>query len=250
MSGTASIYMKAFHRDLSRIPVWEPGDSVDVADYGRIDRGQWLRLGSLTDLIPDLDQSLLATREARRDQLSLGAHHSVEAAGSGEGKAASAAINAKVRFGDGNSLMLRAKGCVTQSLERLGRLAEAIAAAGVWDRRWTLVTQVQRAESFVVVAARSGSGDVVVTAKSPAILDAFLSGTVEAGADLTFRGASAAHFVGRSGPISMNLVRIRGADPIDVRYSEGSSGLPPEVAVVTFDAAEFLAECERTEGDT
>jgi hypothetical protein len=93
-----------------------------------------------------------------------------------------------------------------------------IGAKDRWKREWFLVTGIRGASKFTVLAASESNSDVKVSA-AVADLQSFLMGNISAGAAVHFSGNVSFSFLGRSGPIHIDLVRLR------VRWWSGEAAL-------------------------
>ena len=196
-------YVDAFRKDLGLWAVWEPGDSVDAGDYGRITGGRWLRLGSVWKRLGEEPSEHIV--ESAPIDFQLG---SASASAIGAGASADH-VQALVRldFKNEHALFVRATGSRKREVADLQDLAARIVARQLdWERHWLLVSSVRVAKVFSVVGATAAGSRVEVSGPVPD-LQAFLAGG-RVGADLTMSGSVGVKFLGRSGAIHVDLVRI------------------------------------------
>lgn len=240
-------YMKAFGTDLKQIAVWEPGSKVELGAYGEVRKHRWEKLGNLWDLIPKADQKLREYDTATLDRLSLGSAELIAGYSAAGFASAAGSVSLSIRFSKEHSLFVRADKCETMSLKQVQRIAEQIAQHGNWEPSWTFVSEVRKAERFLVLLSASTGGTIQVTAKTNDLLDAFAAGHITADAGIQISGSEVVQFLGQSGPIHMSLIRVSGpgllrsrtlAERID--FAEGRAGSPEPVYVENVDANSFL----------
>lgn len=208
-------YMKAFGTDIRRCAVWEPGRYVAPGDYGKIEDGLWLRLGSIWDMVPRPPESFSQTHTSRQEVKTIG---SAEVTSS-HANVGGASISLAIKFKAKNSVFGRAAHCETKSLKDLQSIADWLVAAEVWDPTWTLVSEVTSAKSFLVLVCTSDGGSAIVNANTADMSQSFLNGTLSADVGIEINGAGVLKYVGRSGPIHMSLVRLKSPNLIRKRTS-------------------------------
>lgn len=119
-------------------------------------------------------------------------------------------LGLSIRFSKGNSVFLRAQACETRSLRRLHAIAQHLVLYDKeWQKHWSIVSEVQTAERFLVIVCGKTGGQVEIRAKSRDVLDALIAGHLEGNANLQISGTDIVQFVGKNGPITMSLFRVR-----------------------------------------
>ena len=220
-------YMRKFGKDLGQIGVWEPGTNVAPGDYGIVQSKRWQRLGSIWDLLPTRLADLEKTDVSTLDRLVTGTAELVDAGG----HASLLPFSASFKFHEEHSLFVRGEDCTTTSLIRIQKLSEALLKSGEWSPTWVFVSEVRVVKRFVVLVGSAAGGTTTVTAKTSEDLASFLTGGIDAGANLTFSGMSVSQYIGRSGPLNMSLVRIKSSwwdsrtRPPRVAFAEGTEGI-------------------------
>jgi len=208
-------YVRAFKRDLDAWAVWEPGTQVELCDFGVVEGGRWSKLGSLWELVPKTEKDTV--EESKPAELIFGSATISEL--DTQLSAPSDLASVTVRFGSTDSLFVRASKSIQSRVANLQDLSERLLKAkDKWKREWYLVTGVRRAAKFTVLSAGESNAEVKVSA-SVANLHSFLAGNIAADAGLRFAGNVAFSFVGRSGPIHLDLARIR------IRWWSGEEAL-------------------------
>jgi len=200
-------YIRAFRKDLDVWAVWQPGDPVALCDYGTIDTGRWRKLGSLWELVPRDESDIPAESSAMDMTLGSASVSTTEA-----GISAPTAINASVtlRFSSEGSLYVYAHNTINRTVANLQHVANRISPLGDnWDgKNWYLVVGVRTADSFGVLASSHAGGEINVTATLTEF-QTYLLGAAKAGANLHISGSVGFSFIGCSGPIHVDLVRVR-----------------------------------------
>ena len=244
-------YMKAFSSDLRQIAVWEPGTQVKVGDYGEIKNKRWEVLGNVWDLIPDADERLREWQSSELDLLSLGSAEVVSGSSDTGYGSLVGNLSIAIRFRKEHAVFVRAEKCETRSLRRVQDIAEKLVRRGVWHKSWSLVSEVRSARRFLVLVSVAGDGEVQVSAKTQELLNAFKAGQVRSEDGIQITGSAVLQFLGRSGPINMSLMRVRGPGLLNphtkarrVDFAEGKVGAPGAIYIEDVDAQSFLDQLD------
>ncbi len=239
-------YVKAFASDLRKIPVWEPGTKVELGDYGTVRNRRWEKLGNIWDLLPTAPVHLKVEDSSKLDEMSLGSAEVVGAGANSGVTTPGADLEISIKFRDGHSTFLRAFQCENKSFRRIQQLAEHICSNTDWNEQWAFVSGIQFAKQFLVLISSESEGLVRVGAKTTDLMSQFMSGRVKVNGSIEFSGTDVLKFVGRTGPISMDLTRIRGpwllarrAKPLKIDFAEGRKFGSGAVFVETLVPEEF-----------
>lgn len=198
-------YVRAFRKELDAWAVWQPGTPVELCDYGVVEGGRWSKLGSLWEILPRGEEDTSEESEAAEFTFGSAYVSDIETHADAPGGLASVTV----RFGTRDSLYVRASKSVFSRVANLQNLSHrVIAAKDKWERNWYLVTGIRSATKFTVLSASEPNSEVKVSATVPDI-QSFLMGSISANAGVSFTGNVSFSFIGRLGPIHIDLVRLR-----------------------------------------
>lgn len=197
-----STYGRMVWQALREYAIWAPGENIKLGDYGVVRDGCFQRIGSLPDVIGDFQ---LKTRPSKLDGFFCTSSHVVHARGSGDVEGL-----ASVRFSFGKECgsVLSITGVSANTVENLRDLADALEGSASYERKFQVVTTVRKAESLTVLISGSSGGELSVSAKNE-VLDAFLQGAPDVTAGLNVEGAVGLQVVGKAGPVSVQLHRLK-----------------------------------------
>jgi hypothetical protein len=238
-------YMKAFGTDLRQVAVWEPGNKIELGDYGEVQDRRWVRLGSIWDLIND--QKLRDSRTSTLEQLSLGSAQIVSGNSNNTIEGTSGKLGLTIKFSSDQSVFVRANNCKTRSLNSLQAIANNLAATGSWKKQWTFVNEIRSADTFLVLVGSGSSGEINVTAETSDLLDEFVGGRLSTSNGIQISGSEILQFLGRSGPIHMSLIKVsgpgifnKGVKAVNVDFAEGSVSAQDKIVFIEdVDSQEF-----------
>jgi hypothetical protein len=235
-------YIRAFHKELDKWAVWQPGSPADVCDYGVIDHGKWTKLGSLWDLLERTEKDVI--KETPPANLMFGSA-SASAIDAGVNTPAVVGASVQLTFSNQNSFYVRAYQSTERSHQNLQNLGERLLKLEKnWRKEWYLVVGVRTAARFSVLASSEAGGEIKVTAPLPE-LQSFLLGAANASASLQIAGSVGFSFIGKSGPIHLDLVRVRWS-PLRGKevHSLGSDPTAQEELLEPVTPSEFYQEDE------
>jgi len=199
-------YVNAFRKDLDAWAVWEPGEPVDIGDYGSIDRGRWRKLGTLWSLVERPEHLLVQESTPTDVQYGSAAVSAIEARA---GTTPDSGAYVRMKFVSQDALFLRAHCSTHRSVANRHALDGLLLTLRErWQKDWLLVTGVRAAARFTVLAAGKGGGEIAVSAPLPE-LQSFLLGSATLSPSLQISGSVYFSYIGCSGPILMDLVRIK-----------------------------------------
>jgi hypothetical protein len=205
-------YANAIQACLAARAIWEPGLAVLPGDYGQIQNGCFVRLGSVTDLGAKLLPH--ETTDEGKYQFSRGLD-------TRQGVSATTAVEwtgevlSSLDWAGGAGVFLGASKSSLLSIADLGRIVREVLASAQWGFNWRLVRQVRILTGGVVALAGSSSaaGKLTLSSSIPAN---------EANISAQVKRTDGFHFVHRgvSGAVYAQTVRLRpwlahGAAPLD-----------------------------------
>lgn len=197
-------YLSSFRNELDYWAVWEPGNEIELWEFGTIGDGQFISLGNIWD-------EFLTRYDADKEKISSDLKLVL---GSATISDVQATVNAgglasfSLGFSNRDSLFLRAHNSSYCSIPNLYNLAKRIQKIGEWkSSKWYLVSGVRSAERFTVLTANEDGGSIEVNA-SLSDLQALRDGIADADASINFSGSVGLSYVGGSGPIHIDLVQI------------------------------------------
>lgn len=226
-----STYGRMVWQALREYAVWAPGENIRLGDYGVVRDGCFQRAGSLSDAIGDFQ---LKTRLSKLEGFFCTSAHAVQVRGSADdGGLASVHFS----FGKDCGSVLSITGVSASTVENLRDLAGALEASASYERKFQVVTTVRKAESLTVLISGSSGGEFSVSAKHE-ILDAFLQGGPDITAGLKVEGTVGLQVVGKTGPVSVQLHRLK-VFGTGFRHLGNESSTPAKYGLVpVFDPVE------------
>jgi hypothetical protein len=224
-------YCNAFKNDLDVWAVWQPGDPVEIFDYGYIDQNRWHKLGNLWNLIDKptvelTEESNVADIQFGKASLSKIEHDtSVDIL---------AKASLKIHFESENSLFLKANGTKTIKVNNLQFIKDKILDIfdSKWEKNWYLVSGIRHSEKFSVLLSNSNDSEISLSADIDK-LENFISGKVQSQNDIKISGSVGFSIIGQSGPIHFDLVRFKKkffSGELDIR-NMGDSSLNSEMLI-------------------
>lgn len=198
-------YLRSFRRDLDSWAVWEPGSPVELFDFGVLEEGRWFKRGSLWDVTPKTADDTY--EESEPADWSFG---SASASGIDVGADAGTAVGrVRICFGSRHSLYARGWKSTYLQVKHLHQLTDRILSLKEeWPRDRYIVTGLRTAKKFTVLAASEPHSEITVTGCVPD-LQSFMTGNLTANATVNVTGKVAYSFIGKVGPIHIDLVRLR-----------------------------------------
>jgi len=161
-------YSKELRGKFGLWPTWLPDAPLVVGDFGRVEKGVFLREGHIGDLGVGLQT---AEPQAHSDQLfaSRGVRHVLLDGGMSEATAGTA--RARIDFGRGFGVFVALRKCREERAADMITLANQMARCkedGRWTDRHCLVTSVMKAQSALIAIDSDGGGSLELTANAPA----------------------------------------------------------------------------------
>jgi hypothetical protein len=205
-------YAKAINACLAARAVWEPGDSVLPGDYGVIQHGCFVRLGSVADLGTNL-----VTHEIKNE----GKYQFSRGLRSRQGMSATTAVEwtgevlSSLDWAGGAGVFLGASKSSLLNIADLGRVVRETLTSKKWGFNWRLVRQVRTLTAGVIAVGgdAASAGKLSLTSIIPTH-NANISADVERadGFLLLHRGVN--------GGVYVHTVRLRpwlshGSAPLD-----------------------------------
>lgn len=178
-AGLAADYSRELRRRFGLWPTWLPDAQIAAGDFGRVEKGVFVREGHLGDLGVALE---LSEPRAYSDQLfaSEGVRHVLVDGGGAE--ATGGAAKARIEFGRSLGVFVGLRKCreerIADVLDLAARLNH-LRQTGKWAGDRCVVTGVVRAQSALIAvgAGSGGSLDLAATAPAPDLLT-LLSGEI------------------------------------------------------------------------
>lgn len=183
--------------------VWLPGNAVALGDYGLLKENCFERIGKVSDLLsgyaPEISESELDELHFRSDGVS-----EVKTAG----RAPKDLVKITYSVSSDSAVVFRAKKMAVRSIANLPVLSDALKNLKEWDRSWQVVTSVTSAKTFYVFIGGKKGSQFTVTSDLSVFpkLDVPLSA---AQGSFRLEGDCALKIAGQSGPIMVNLHRMR-----------------------------------------
>jgi hypothetical protein len=168
--------VKSYSRELRRRfglwPTWLPDAKIAAGDYGRVEKGVFVREGSVTELGVMLE---LGESRSTSDQLfaSEGVRHVLIDGAATE--AAGIAVKVRIEFGRSLGVFVGLHKCREERVADVLNLAaqlDDLRGAGRWASGCCVVTAVVRAESALIAVGGDSGGllDLAATVPAPDLL--------------------------------------------------------------------------------
>jgi hypothetical protein len=252
MSSPYECYIREYADSLHQIAVWKPGSPTALGDFGELQDRQWVRLGSIWDLIPEPELSRLRTAKpsvSKPVSISFGrACLSKAQANTGVSGIPGKLIMA-ITFNERHSVFFRASKCISRSLTNTDAVVQCLwkLPKEKWRRSYRFVSEVSAAESFIVLVGGQAGTQATVSAESDELLNAFKVGTIKGGFGINFTGDTSLKILGGNGPYGMTLLGISAPwwkkDQPSAQLTHGMEGaVVDEVFPNPCDAEQFLRE--------
>lgn len=164
----AARYSKELRRRFGLWPTWLPDSPLAVGDFGRVEKGVFVREGSTRDLGIAIE---ITAPQAFSDQLftSQGVRHLL--LGGSASEASIGATRAKIEFGRAFGVFVGLHGCREVRVADTISLAHQLTSSrekGLWPRGRCAVTGVVEAHSALIAIGSDGGGSLDLAAASPA----------------------------------------------------------------------------------
>lgn len=164
----AARYSKELRRRFGLWPTWLPDSPVAVGDFGRVQKGVFVREGGAGDLGVALE-----TTEAQSYSDQLFASHGVRhlLLGGGASEAATGTARARIEFDRGFGVFVGLRGCHDVRAADTVSLAHQLAnlrGDGRWEEGRCVITGVVQAQSALIAIDAKGGGSLELAAASPA----------------------------------------------------------------------------------
>jgi hypothetical protein len=232
--GTATSYDDVTEEILDASAAWLPiVDRYRVGDFGKISGGVFHRMGNLTDdfgiEVPCHDGQEASidfiSSRTRTVRVEAGAEVPNFSAGSAEAKL-------MFEFQRSRSFVVKAKNVTASTMDSIHRVAEEWFDHEEYSRRIRIVSKVYTVEDALLLAAVEKGTKVEISGKAELLQGADI-GTVKAGAGLTISSNKSLglKLVGASGPIALDLFRVRILGGVSMRGREESSGSQPRFEI-------------------
>jgi len=159
----------------NRLPVWLPGEAMDVGDIGIMEPRGWQRLTDLKDIgIPfthSATKSDVSQSRASGDAVEIRALADAAVGPQSLGTALTGGL--EVTFKRGGAFLIRAENCRYSDIQDLlnvqARIEKRIANKKLdWKPRWILVTQVTSAQPAIVLVSKNGDAHARIEVHSNA----------------------------------------------------------------------------------
>lgn len=201
-------YLELFRKELDVWAIWEPGQKVSLFNYGKVDNGKWNKLGSLWELVEKTKNDTSEVTKETDIQLGSASISNIQQDAEVGNKVASASIT--INFSNEAHLLVKLFGSKKETIVSLQNLADRLIAVygEKWNRDWYLVSGLRTAKNFSVLGASKPNSEIRLNASLPVIND-FLSGNMKNNTSVQTSGSVMFSYLGCSGPVYMDLVRIR-----------------------------------------
>jgi len=192
--------------------VWEPGESVVPGDYGQIEQGCFMKLGSVTQLGVKLEPHEETSEGKYEFSRGLDTQQSVSAKAKVEW---TGEVISSIQWSGGAGLFLGASKSKLLTISNLGRVVRETLLAGGWGFNWRLVRQVRILNKGIVILGgnSSAAGKLLLSTESPG---------ADAGVSAGVQRSDGFVYVQRdvNGAVYAHVVRLRpwlthGAAPLD-----------------------------------
>ena len=205
-------YSSSVRRELSRYAVWEPGQRVELGDYGVLrDRtfgteGNISRFGVPAPKIKESTPSTFGFLSAGASIHQFGMDGSIATPGIDSVVPVNAAL--ELKFTSSGGLFIRSAHSYTREIINLGEIATSLRRHPQWEFRWKIVSVVRIVSTATVLMSNSRDTAVRVEGRVDAIEHLQL-GNLKSNSGLSFSGAVGYERLGVTGPLLIDLIRIR-----------------------------------------
>ena len=194
-------YGQEIWKNVRSYAVWLPGSPLELGDYGVLRENCFERIGSIHELSPGFQPQV---SDSKLDSLRFSSD------GVSELKAKAGGKLAKITYqmATNSAVVFQAKALVTQSLLNLPELSAHLSECEHWENSWQVVTGVTRASRFnAFIGGRAGTQFSVTS--DPDVLALLQAPVADAAAEIRVEGDCALNLAGKSGPVMVNLHRMR-----------------------------------------
>ncbi|WP_457335850.1 hypothetical protein [Rhizobacter sp. P5_C2] len=221
------MYTSSVRRELGRHAVWEPGNPLALGDFGEFSNGVFSKRGSINEFATtfQLEEGTRGFYEFTSEgttAVQIDADGSARAGGGSVPQAGNAIAALEFSFGSSGGLVIRAAKSHVQSMSNIFEVALNLRKSPGWNFNWVVVSSIRFAAPATILMGLS-KGTKLRVEGSAAVVHEFAAGKAVANAGMSISGADGYKWIGFSGPILMDLIRLRrfwrgelrAASPID-----------------------------------
>jgi hypothetical protein len=173
--GLADIYSESVHSNLRMYAAWPIDTPLGLGDFGTLDGHLFQRLGNIKDQYSIQIKSLSSKSSVHYDYRSADTvETTMYAKGDMKlgGQIPLAKAGLEINFSGENAVFFDAAGCNISTIENKDNVFNEITKLyrkGKWDKKHTLITDIIRAESAMVLISKSKDASIFLEAESPEI---------------------------------------------------------------------------------
>lgn len=171
----ADIYSESIHNNLRMYAAWPIDTPLNLGDFGTLEGQLFQRLGNLKERYNIEVKSLSSNSSVHYDFKSAGLVETTMYA-KGDinvgGQIPLAKAGLEINFSGENAVFFDAAGCSISSIENKDKVFNEITKLyrrGMWDKKYTLITDIIRSESTRVFISNSQNASIFLEAQSPKI---------------------------------------------------------------------------------
>jgi hypothetical protein len=207
--GVKTDYATSVRSEIDRYAVWEPGQPLELGDFGELHDKTFEKRGNVKDFKVAFEEK--SGTRAFYEFTSAGTSIAEASLGGSVnlgGPVAFPRASLTFEFAQERGLFLRAADSYTIQISNLNNLAGELSRQGHWKFHWKVITEIRIASNAVILMGRSANSTVKVEASVDA-LERFKLGKLKADAGLNMTGEVGYKIIGVRGPLLVDLVRVR-----------------------------------------
>lgn len=201
-------YATSIRKEIDRYAVWEPGEPLQLGDYGLLHDKTFEKRGNISEFGATFHhaESKPALYEFTSDGTTM-SEASVDGSTTVGGPGGSR-FSLEFKFSRDHGLVIRAAESYTTEISDLHMLAMALRKLPRWEFRWKIVAVLRTASNATILMSRSANSSVKIEGSADAVQE-FKLGNLKAELGLAITGEVGYKMVGAQGPILLDLVHLR-----------------------------------------
>jgi hypothetical protein len=202
-------YANSVRSEIDRYAVWEPGQPLELGDYGELHDRTFQKRGNIREFAVSAEHSKGAPSlyEFTSAGTTVAESDISGSVGVGSG-GASPKVSMEFKFSREKGLVIRAAESHTIQISNLQKVAAQLHALRTWQFGWKIVSELRTASNATILMGRSAGSSMKIEASAQA-LEQFKLGSLKTEAGLAITGEVGYKLVGASGPLLIDLVRVR-----------------------------------------
>ncbi len=211
--GISEIYTDEVHSHLHPwYANWEPGEPINIGDYGRMDGDIFIREGHISTFLPDFLLETVRDRTADHKKFSSEGVQEVAIGADGRGNvggAADVSAGLRLEFSRKKGVFFNAAECTTVSLKDktgLGKEIMKLYRNDTWKKKWVIVTDLVKAKATTVAVSASKNSSITIQAKG----DAAEFDLADASIDLKFTNSGSVGYTVEAEKGLIPLIKLSG----------------------------------------